>query len=442
MQHAKDWLVLLLFMAIGIAGTAAQPDPSDATPGANFGVNRCGAYSVFVASAVLGHPLPLSRCVEAVPVRRAGNSMAELRLGFQSLGFDVDAFALRAGDAAGLTGAWVLWVPPGVEIRTQSGERCVPGHFVVLHKRKDASWILLDYPASARAIEPDIWLASVCSEFGIDEVPALRIRGEPNSESFLPAKGESPELPLPGVDQRAEGGGSNSPEGDGLVPMTESTTTDLVFADVSEPMVQTVLVFGTRRQGEQLEGVVFLWNGLDIPLELADVRTTCGCTAGVLEQSILQPGQGTQLSVSLSLVGAVGQVRQSVSLVARGGSMTIPVFIECVAGSERQWTVEPRSASFGSVRRSEAAPPRQKRVIVRAGFPDTAARLERAECRGEYLSAEIIHEESSPAEGIYAVLVSFAPHSLFPGYFAGEVQLFRSDGSRAEVTIPVTARIE
>lgn len=141
-----------------VTNTPPSVEIGDATPAAL--PRHCGANSVFVASAVLGSPLPLSRCIEAVPPRGVGNTMLELKQGLESLGFRVQAFAVRSGQLASLRGTFLLWIPPGVEVRTLSGERFTAGHYVVLHRRTDGEWLFLDYPSAALVIEPETWLGA------------------------------------------------------------------------------------------------------------------------------------------------------------------------------------------------------------------------------------------------------------------------------------------
>lgn len=427
-------------------GATAVMEPAD---GQQEPTTRCGVYSVFVVSALCARPIPLSQCAEVIPIRPSGTTMAEIKSGLERLGFYADGYALRQGAMKQQEGSWIVWIPPGLEYQTPSGRRFLTGHFVVLHKEKGLGWLLLDYPASGERVDGELWLAQVLSEHGVDEIPALRVRVNPKpldvqdvgaeaplGRSAAPiAIGETVGQPGPTANHPVETLPQHDPSD------TERSIAELAVSDLSSPLVSTVLDFGNRCEGEQLYGVVALWNGTDRALSLEGVSSTCGCTVPALEDWTLEPGGSVELDVAMSLSGRTGTVRQSVSCVAVAGDHRVPIFVACIAESAQQWTSEPRSAGFGVVRRSDA--PVTMPVTVRAAFPSRTSPLVRTESAKHGLNAVIDDKGSDVEHGIYRVLVTLEPSALEPGFFAGNVQLFARDrGPYAEVVLPVTAHVQ
>jgi hypothetical protein len=56
-------------------------------------------------------------------------------------------------------------------------------------------------------------------------------------------------------------------------------------------------------------------NGTDV-LEIKDVRTSCGCTAALVSNSTLKPGEKGTLKVDLDTKGRQGKMSRTVSIVS------------------------------------------------------------------------------------------------------------------------------
>ena len=403
---------------------------------------------MFVTSAVLGSPLPLSRCEEAVPPRRVGNTMAEVKDGLERAGFTARGRAVRAGGFAKARGTFIAWVPPGAEVRTKRGDRFRSGHYVVLHRDADARWLYLDYPEEARAFEPDIWLAGVLSEFGLMELPVLEVSGSAAQEWRLPRPedtssamdeagvGEGPALsdvrPVEG--SRASGGARQAAPDEGEPEIAVSI--DAIDGELEH----AVLDFGSRVTGQELAGVIALWNECGEEATIEGVRTSCACTVADGGVAAVEDGGVLLIPVRMSLVGRTGDVRQSVSMVVRTASGAKPVFVECVARAEPQWRVEPQAAVFGDVARD--GPVAERRVRTQASFPREANRLIRAEGDDPCVSASLDAAHSAPERGQYEVIVRFDPARWRDGgVFAGSVNVFNDESPMMELVVPVTARV-
>ena len=75
------------------------------------------------------------------------------------------------------------------------------------------------------------------------------------------------------------------------------------IAYVAEP----VFNFGVAFEGDVVEHAFLIKNQGDSPLEILDVRTSCGCTATKLSGTTVQPGATIRLSASFDSDGFGGQ---------------------------------------------------------------------------------------------------------------------------------------
>ena len=415
-----------------------QPLPGQ---GARYS-NMCGAYSVFVASALHKSPVPLSVCAKVVPAKPAGNTMAELKRGFEQLGFAVNAYAIQPSVFAQRPGTYVVWIPPSMEIRTPSGKSFTSGHYVVLYQKADKQWLLLDYPVSARIINPETWVAAILSEFQLDELPALFINGKANATMLDTLAQNTHTLAPSNEPGQAQKTTNESMQTGRGVPDAGIATADLTIDGKGKSLAQTSLNFGSRVQGQLLEGVVWIWNDSDTTLELDNIQTTCGCTVGSLDKTTLKPDERVKLKVNMSLVGRSGLVRQSVTMVAKHEDISTPVFVECAALSAQQWTTYPASVAFGDISNDNV--PHTKQIVVKASFPKIAARLVNAKTNTTGLSATILKTQSIPAKGIYTIEVTFIPNKHMSAYFSNQIFLYADPDEYAmpELTLPVTAHIK
>jgi len=80
----------------------------------------------------------------------------------------------------------------------------------------------------------------------------------------------------------------------------------LLFAEPKLDVSSETWDFGTLKEGEKAEHVFILKNVGDDTLVISKVRATCGCTATLLEDSIIPPGGETKLKSSLRTMGMSG----------------------------------------------------------------------------------------------------------------------------------------
>ncbi|GIW96459.1 MAG: hypothetical protein KatS3mg110_4500 [Pirellulaceae bacterium] len=76
--------------------------------------------------------------------------------------------------------------------------------------------------------------------------------------------------------------------------------------------------FGDIRQAEVVKTEFVLTNRDREPIELVTVQSSCGCTAALPSDKVLQPGHSTRLTVQMSTGTARGEQLSTVQIVYRG----------------------------------------------------------------------------------------------------------------------------
>ncbi|MBN2196477.1 MAG: DUF1573 domain-containing protein [Polyangiaceae bacterium] len=74
--------------------------------------------------------------------------------------------------------------------------------------------------------------------------------------------------------------------------------------------------FGKVLEGEQLTHVFVVKNTGGESLEIDDVRTSCGCTAAVVEQKSVPPGGSTKVEVKFDTRGRLGKNKKAVNVTS------------------------------------------------------------------------------------------------------------------------------
>lgn len=76
------------------------------------------------------------------------------------------------------------------------------------------------------------------------------------------------------------------------------------------------LDFGSLWYGDPCEMQLGLTNVGSAPLEISELKTSCGCTAAKLEQTTLQPGQTEQVRITYDTKKGVRDVSQNVTIIS------------------------------------------------------------------------------------------------------------------------------
>jgi len=74
--------------------------------------------------------------------------------------------------------------------------------------------------------------------------------------------------------------------------------------------------FGDITQGDRVEHVFEFTNSGTVPLVLASVRTTCGCTATDWKKEPIAPGEKSSITVKFNSAGKIGVQNKVVTIMS------------------------------------------------------------------------------------------------------------------------------
>ncbi len=118
--------------------------------------------------------------------------------------------------------------------------------------------------------------------------------------------------------------------------------------------------FGERDESEAVEHEFVIQNQGDAPLEITNVKTSCGCTAAKPQDSTVPPGGETKIAAKLSLHGRQGELSKTIT-VSSNDPLTPNLVLTLKGTVTAPIMYEPRILNFGKVLGGSAAP--QKLVL-------------------------------------------------------------------------------
>jgi hypothetical protein len=74
--------------------------------------------------------------------------------------------------------------------------------------------------------------------------------------------------------------------------------------------------FGVVKEGKVVEHTFTFANKGNAPLEIKNVRTSCGCTAALLSSKIIEPGKDGTIKVELDTKNRIGKQNRTVTIVS------------------------------------------------------------------------------------------------------------------------------
>jgi len=190
--------------------------------------------------------------------------------------------------------------------------------------------------------------------------------------------------------------------------------------------------FGLVSQGQRVDHTFTFRNAGDAPLNIAKVRSSCGCTAALLSAKVIPPGESGEVKASFDSTRFRGQVAKTIYLYSNDPK-----------NPEVHFTLR------GQVQEQLAASPR--RIILRDLAPGTprevsvnvanhgSLELELAPIAtsSPELTAEAERTELKPGQ-VVPVHITIAPRAE-TGRFSGYVFVRTVAGKAPELRIPVQA---
>lgn len=109
-------------------------------------------------------------------------------------------------------------------------------------------------------------------------------------------------------------------------------------------------------------GTIKFANAGDKPLEIMNIRTSCGCTAAELEKRVYEPGEEGEVIVRFNTRNFSGLVRKSVSIYVKDATPS-NVKVTVQANIRRKLEIEPRFVNFQNIQMDQTLHLRKVQVI-------------------------------------------------------------------------------
>jgi uncharacterized cupredoxin-like copper-binding protein len=147
---------------------------------------------------------------------------------------------------------------------------------------------------------------------------------KPEKETLAP--GESTKLKVEFNSTGRRGGqektvyvNTNDPKNPELKLKIKGNVVASAAAAVSAPKLYVPKInhdFGTVKEGKVVEHTFKFANQGNAPLEIKNVRTSCGCTAALLSSKIIEPGKEGTLKVELDTKNRLGRLSRTITIVS------------------------------------------------------------------------------------------------------------------------------
>lgn len=174
--------------------------------------------------------------------------------------------------------------------------------------------------------------------------------------------------------------------------------------------------FGDTDHGNIVDRTLHFINAGDSDLKITNARTTCGCASTTLKDSVVHPGQSSEIHVTISTLGRQGT--QDYTLYVNSNDPVTPIAKLGIVGSVvlRYVSVYPEEVSFGTVPAGSA---RFVELQVNdSGGRDFTALSARSDLPFVKCSLFTISNKRHPRYMVVASLSPDAPVGCFCGYIA------------------------
>jgi hypothetical protein len=187
--------------------------------------------------------------------------------------------------------------------------------------------------------------------------------------------------------------------------------------------------FGTVESHQPVEHTFILKNEGTAPLEIANARTSCGCTVASISEKIVPPGGKSEVRATLSLVGRIGQQHKTITIESNDpNNRNLTLFLNGAAASAID--VTPDRITFSQV----AAGTVSTAEVVLAATGTNSFKILRAESTSPAFAADVSPiEEGRKYRVAVRMEQSFQPES--PG---GQINVQTDDPARPTIAIPVS----
>ena len=189
--------------------------------------------------------------------------------------------------------------------------------------------------------------------------------------------------------------------------------------------------FGQIYKGQKVEHIYKFENrGKDI-LKIKKVKTSCGCTAAILTNKTIQPGETGEIKATFSSGSASGNIKKSITVSSNDPDT--PKYRLTISGKIiKDLIINPENIDFGSISTSQKI---SKTVSIKSQtVPDF--KIKKITPSKPFIDAMIVGEKN----GEYIIKIALN-HNPEIGRFSGGIYLETNSQIQSKVNIPFFGEI-
>lgn len=209
--------------------------------------------------------------------------------------------------------------------------------------------------------------------------------------------------------------------------------------DLTQAFPQRSHDFGTVARGSKVRHSFPIVNNTDSEIEIANVRTKCGCTEYKLGSKVIPPGTQTTVEAVLDTTKFQGYKASGLTLILSRPYAT-EVDLNLTSFIRTDLVTNPGSVDFGVVNRS-GEPKVTIRVSYAGGRPDWA--ITKMQTVSANVVARAVELSRSPGGQVeYELTATLKPGAIEPGNFKDEITLITNDQATPNFPISVAANVQ
>lgn len=192
--------------------------------------------------------------------------------------------------------------------------------------------------------------------------------------------------------------------------------------------------FGEMDSDQKVAHAFVVKNAGDEPLEISEVKTTCGCTVAELETKTLAPGAETKVNVTLNLKGKQGDQVKKITVFSND-PVAASYFLELRGKAIATITMEPNIINLGRIEDNE---PHSQSVTLRSTKEGHSFKIEEVKV-DEKVPFKTELETVTPGKE-YKLAVVTNPN-LMAGTLSGRITLMTDDPDHRAMTLNVYGHV-
>jgi hypothetical protein len=208
-----------------------------------------------------------------------------------------------------------------------------------------------------------------------------------------------------------------------------ATWADAMFEELSKD-------FGSVPRGPTLRHVFKVTNNTGRPVNISNVRVSCGCVSASTPKTYLKPGEESYIEARMDTTRFTG-IKSVTIYVTFDNPSTEEVRLWVQANGRNDFLVTPDSLAMGQVRRGNYPPV----SVVLTFFGNSDAQVTEAKCDSNYILTavkEVRRQDTEVAFELTARLRDDAP----VGKWYTDVWLKTNTAGMAPIRVPLTVEIE